>query len=396
MLPRVKIYFENGALRSSTPMPDGVGGAVLTGAAVASTFALATPYVLRNVDGLKLLGITATNNPTIFKYVTEFYNEAAADIETWIMAVPDTVKLSDMADVSQEYGKKLLTAAQGRLRWIAFGRTPAAGYTATITNGLDADVALAKTNAQALCEYFTTSKYAPLFAIIEGAGFSGTATDLADARAGTFNRVGVLIGDTVSGSKNATLGTLMGRIAVSPVQRSIARVKDGAVSPINLFIGTKAVELSDFESIHDKGYITFRTIVGRSGYFFNDDFLCAPDLDDYSLITRRRTVDKAYRIAYQTLVNELNDEVPINSNGKIPESFIKSWQANVEGAIAQQMSANGELSADIKNGDRGVQCLIDPEQNILSTSRIVVKVCVRPFAYAKYIDVYLGFKAITQ
>lgn len=58
MLPNIKIFFENGALRSSVPMPDGVGGAVLTGVAVAGTFALLTPYVLRNVEGLKALGVT--------------------------------------------------------------------------------------------------------------------------------------------------------------------------------------------------------------------------------------------------------------------------------------------------------------------------------------------------
>ena len=391
MLPRVKLYFENGALRSSTPMPDGVGGAVLTGAVVSGTFALSTPYILRNFDGLKALGITEANNPGIYKYVKEFYNEAKTDVETWIMGVPDTVKLSDMADNTQEYGKKLLTAAQGRLRWIAFGRTPGVGYTPTITNGLDADVALAKTNAQTLCEYFTTSRYAPLFAIIEGAGFDNNTIDLADISTDTKNRVGILIGDTVSDSKKAALGTLMVRISVSPVQRSIARVKDGAVHPAILYIGNKAVEVADFETVDAKGYITFRTFVDRSGYFFNNDFLAAPDADDYRLIPRRRTVDKAYRIAYQTLLNELNDEVPINADGTLPEGFIKSWQANVELAIANQMSANGELSADLKNGDRGVQCLIDPAQNVVSTNKVVVKVRVRPFGYAKYIDVYLGF-----
>jgi len=396
MLPRVKLYFENGALRSSTPMPDGVGGAVLTGVAVPSTFALATPYIIKNFDSLVGLGITEGNNPYIYKYVKEFYNEAKADVETWIMGVVDTVKLSDMADNAQDYGKKLLTAAQGRLRWIAFGRKPAIGYTPTITTGLDADVWLAKANAQTLCEYFTVSRYAPLFAIVEGAGFDNNVIDLVDIRTATHNRVGIMIGDTVSDSKGASLGTLMGRISVSPVQRSIARVKDGAVQPVTLFVGNKAVEVADFETVDAKGYITFRTFVDQSGYFFNNDFLAAPDLDDYSLIPRRRTIDKAYRIAYQTLLNELNDEVAINKDGTLPEGFIKSWQANVEVAIANQMSANGELSADLKNGDRGVECLIDPAQNVVSTSKIVVKIRVRPFGYAKYIDVFLGFTAVYE
>ena len=60
------------------------------------------------------------------------------------------------------------------------------------------------------------------------------------------------------------------------------------------------------------------------------------------------------------------------------------------------MTANGELSADVTNPkDRGVQCFIDPTQNIVSTSRINIKVRVRPFGYGRYIDVYLGFKTVT-
>lgn len=299
-----------------------------------------------------------------------------------------------MADMANDNAKKLINAAQGRLRWLGFSRTPGVGYTPAITAGLDADVAAAQTKAQELCEYFTNSRYAPLFAIIEGAGFSGNATELADNRTGTFNRVGVLIGDTVTDSDNATIGTLMGRIAVSQVQRSIARVKDGAVAPVSLFIGDKPVEQADVETIDSKGYITFRTFVDRAGYFFNNDFLSAPDLDDYSLIPRRRTVDKAYRIAYQTLLNELNDEVPINQDGTLPESFVKTWQAMVEGDIARQMTANGELSGDVANGDKGVVCYIDPSQNVVSTSKIVVQVRIRPFGYARFIEVRLGFTTV--
>ena len=393
MLPRIKIFFENGALRSSVPMPDGVGGFICTGTTVDTTFVLATPYILKSLESLTALGISQENNPDIYKVIREFYAEAAADVECWLMGVPDTVKLSDMADVANDHAKKLINAAQGRLRWIGFSRTPAEAYTPTITNGLDADVAVAMGKAQELCEWATNSKYAPLFAVLEGAGFSGNVVDLQAVNTLTHDRVAVMIGDTVSGSKKASIGTLLGRVAVSPVQRNIARGKDGAVKPVLTYIGTKATEMADFETIHEKGYITFRTYVDRGGYFFNDDYLATLISDDYSQITRRRTVDKAYRIAYATLLNELLDEVPINADGTLPEGFIKSWQANVEGDIARQMTANGELSSDVANGDRGVQCLIDPAQNVASTGKIIVRLRVRPFGYARFIDVYIGFQA---
>lgn len=377
-------------------MPDSVGGFVCTGVAVAGKFALSTPYVLRRLESLEELGITEANNPDIYKVVREFYAEAAADVECWLLGVPDTVKLSEMADMANDNAKKLINAAQGRLRWLGFSRTPGVGYTPTIEDGLDADVALAVGKAQELCEWATTSRYAPLFAIVEAAEFSDNAIELAAVNQLTDNRVGVFIGDTVVNSKKASIGTFLGRIAVSPVQRNAARVKDGAVAPVKTYIGSKPTEIADFETIHDKGYITFRTYVNRGGYYFNDDPLAAPVSDDYSQITRRRTVDKAYRIAYDVLSNELLEEVPINSDGTIPEGFIKSWQANVEGEIARQMSANGELSANLKEGDRGVECYIDPAQNVASTSRIIVRIRVRPFGYARFIDVYLGFTTVAS
>ena len=147
--------------------------------------------------------------------------------------------------------------------------------------------------------------------------------------------------------------------------------------------------------IHDKGYITFRTYVGIAGYFFNDDFTATAATDDYSHLTARRTIDKAYRIVYQTLVNYLLDEVPVNADGTLQISMLKSWESTVENAISGSMTANGELSADVNDpNDKGVKCFIDPNQNIVSSSKVIVNIAVRPFGYPRYIDVNLGFEAV--
>ncbi len=148
--------------------------------------------------------------------------------------------------------------------------------------------------------------------------------------------------------------------------------------------------------VHDKGYISIRTFTGRVGYFFTDDPMCAIVSDDYSHLTARRTVDKAYRIAYDTLLNELMDELPVLPDGTLQPSLIKAWQAKVEKAISLKMTANGELSADPTDpNDRGVQCFIDHTQNVVSTSKVTGTVRVRPFGYSRYIDISLGFQTIT-
>lgn len=398
MLPRVKILFENGNLGLVTPSPDGLMGICCTGTSVGSTFELSKAYKISAYSDLQDLGITAVNNPTIDKIIKEFYDEAQTGTEVWLMAFPDTVKMSEMADKNENYAKKLIEATGGKLRGIFISRTPSVGYTPTITNGLDADVATAIAKAQLLAQWATEVKFAPLFVVIEGYGYSGVSADLTDLTAGTSNnRVSVMIGDSVSNSKNAAIGVLAGRIASIPVQRNIARVKSGAVALVAAYIKDKVVDVADVTGLHDKGYITFRTFVGRAGYFFNDDFMATKATDDYSHLTARRTIDKAYRISYNTLLEELLDEVPVNADGTLQVSLVKSWQAKVESAIASAMTANGELSADVTNpSDKGVICYIDHNQNIIADSKVNVRVSVRPFGYPRYIDVYLGFQTMTS
>ena len=207
----------------------------------------------------------------------------------------------------------------------------------------------------------------------------------------TYNRVCVVVGDTVSGSKDAAVGTLMGRIASIPVQRNIGRVKDGSLFPTEMFIGTSKVDESGsvVASIFEKGYIVPRKYVGRSGYFYADDPMACDPTDDYAHITNRRVIDKAYRIAYDTMLEELLDEIDLNEDGTMQHAVVKSWQQTLENAINRQMTAKGELSA---TDGEGCKCFINEKQNVVSTSKIVVTLKVRPHGYSRYIDVNLGFQ----
>jgi len=395
MLPRVKIFFQNGNLGQQAVNADGVLGLIGSGIAIVGKFELNKAYILYSMDDLAALGITAATNAALYKLVSEFYANAPSGTEVWLMAFPDTLLVSDIVDKDKDNAKLLINAANGRLKGLVVSRTPDVTYVPVITDGLDADVALAATNAQALAEWATDTKFAPLFVILEGYGYAGDPADLADLSEGQNNRVGIFIGDTVIDSKNATMGTIAGRIASIPVQRNIGRVKDGAIASITGFIGDKTVEVADVETLNTKRYMTMRTFVGRSGYFFSDDPLATAATDDYSNLSYRRTIDKACRVAYDTLLPILLDEVPVNSDGTIQLPYARSWEAAIEDAIVSQMTANGELSADVENGDNGVICAIDTTVNLVAGNPFKVLIQVRPFGYARLVDVYLGFQTIS-
>ena len=46
------------------------------------------------------------------------------------------------------------------------------------------------------------------------------------------------------------------------------------------------------------------------------------------------------------------------------------------------------------NGE-GCSCYIDPKQNVVATSKVEMTLKVRPFGYARYVDVNLGFQVTT-
>ena len=105
-------------------------------------------------------------------------------------------------------------------------------------------------------------------------------------------------------------------------------------------------------------------------------------------------IDKAYRTAYDTLLDTLLDELEVNEDGTLDTGVVKSWQQTVETAINRKMTANGELSSG--SDGEGCVCKIDETQNVLATSMVKVTLKVRPYGYARYVDVNLGFQVTTN
>lgn len=393
-LPRVKITFENGALSGVTPSEDGVCGLVAYATAVSTTFALNTPYLITKLSGLEALGVTseATGaNAALYKTVKEFYREAPEGTKLWVMGVAASTTIANLTDKSNNIISPMLMAARGSINILMLKVTSASEP--TMSGSIDGAVLTAVTNLQALAEDWTENKYAPFMCLVEALSYNGVAASLPDLTERSDNRVGVVLGDSVSGSGGAAIGLVAGRLAAEPVQRSLARVRSGAIQAEAMYIGSAAAENGDPDVANDLGYIVPRTFVGKSGYYWSDDHLATGASDDYCAIPRRRVIDKAYRIAYKTLVDEIAEEVPVNTEGKLAAYHCKGVETSVESAVVNSMTSEGNLGNDPEDAkDLGVQCYIDPDQNILATSRLEVNLKVKPYGYSKYIDVKLGFK----
>ncbi|MDY4872620.1 DUF2586 family protein [Phocaeicola faecicola] len=393
-LPKITISYLNGQLGTVPTSQDGLLALACGAEAVDSTFVLGTPYKIYRTEGLTALGIKAetTDNVQLYKHVKDFYSVAPEGTPLVIVGYDKTKTMTELCDKTTGELKTLLQKQKGELRGIIVCRDPDTD-SPVVTEGLDPDVFTALPKAQELVKYAADNLYAPIFVALEGRAYKDAAT-LKDLKDGTDNGVCIVIGDTKTGSKAAAMGLFAGKVAIASVQRNIGRVADGPIGPTVMYLADKKVEdvMDDIATIYDKRYITPRTYVGRSGYYYTDDNMCCKATDDYAQLANRRVIDKAFRIAYNTLLDLLLDEIYVQEDGTMQPAVLKSWQSTVEQAINTQMTARGELSADTAAGESGCVCIIDPKQNVLATSTINVVLKVRPFGYARQIKVELGFQ----
>ncbi len=385
----VNITLANGQIGASLQTNDGITGILLTGITEPGGYIQGTPVLVISMTDVATIGITETGNPFATKQLQEFYNQAGNGAKLYLMLVPPTMTVAQMADNANTNGaKKLLDFANGQIKVLGLLSDDAAiaagGGTITVANSLNTDVYTAASNMKVMAEAcFLAEK--PFRCIIGGSSYSGVPSGLTDETSGTTNnRTAILIGDTISGV-SACLGLLLGVVSSIPVQRKISRVRSGALTNLEAYLSTIALESTggDASVIAGRGFITFITYPNVSGYFFSGDPMMTATTDDYSMLARGRVIDKAHILAYSTFVQEVDDEVPVNTDGTLDSGFCKWLSQQIVNQVNITMTANKEIS--------GVSCYIDPAQNILATNTLAVVLKVTPVGYATDIEITLGF-----
>ncbi len=387
----VNITLANGQLGATLQTSDGITGMVLTGNTDDGGYETGTPILVTSLANLADQGITQGSNPFAYRQVKEFYDEAGSGAQLYLMLAEPTFKVSDIADhVNTNGARKLLDFAQGKIKVLGIMTDDAAVATALSTatvigHGINAEVYDAESKMGRLAtDYFRAQK--PFRALIGATSYNNVPADLQDMVGGTTNnRTAILIGDTQPGT-GACLGLLMGRISAIPVMRKVSRVRTGSLSNTAAYIGTHTLESipGDPAVIAGKGFITWLSYPNVAGYFFSGDDTCSATTDDYHFLARGRVVDKAHILAYTTFVQEVDDEVPVNTDGTLDAGFCKWLSQQIVNQINNTMTANKEISS--------VACLIDPNQNILSTNQLSVVLKIVPVGYATDIEISLGFE----
>lgn len=395
-MAKVNIFETNGAIGAAKTDKDGVVGIIANGVNVGGGFALGDILELYSLTDAESKGITeaydSDNEVLLWHEVRDFYEEAGAGAKLYLMPVAKTVTLSQMADKANEYAAAMIEATKGEVRLIGLNYFGDAG---TLTNGISEEVINAIHKAKELGgESF--AKHRPVSFVIAGHAFTGDTSALTDLRADdgpNASRVSVSllqIADASVATSSAAVGLLLGRMAAIPVQANAGRVKDGSLKPLKLKMGGKQVSTyktcTQLRIAADKGYIVPRTYDNKPGYYIFDDPTCTPVTDDYAWVHRRRPMDKAHRITHEVFVLELLDDIDIDADtGQMAPAVAKHFQSIAETAIRTNMIAGSRPEIS------GVSFLVDPQQNVLATSKVQAKLRVVPKGMNREFEIEIGY-----
>jgi len=391
----VNVALNDGGLGRREPSLDMVCGLVTNAVSVVGGLQNSTAYELKSLNDLVALGVTAsydtTNGVLLYHTVKEFFRMNVSGT-LWLYTTAQGTTMTAMMGASGA-AKSLLVAAGGVIRVLGVSLNPASGYTPTLTAGLDNTVSPAVSAAQALAEAEFTA-HRPVQFIVEGRSFNGTASSALDLRTLDAENVSVVIAQDKAAvdaagahAGAAAIGTLLGTVSRAKVNESVCWVErfniqsvvDQAFLTPELSSGNLVTSYSDTDlsTLNDKGYVFARVHTGLSGAYWSDSHTCKATSSDYSYIENNRVAQKAARLIRTAFLPKLGSPVLVDeTTGKLDRALVTYFEGLGSQAL-NEMGRSGEVS--------GFDVVIDPEQDILSTSQLVVRYSITPTGTARRI-----------
>jgi len=396
----VTINIAQASIGQSLQTNDGICGMVLTGVTEEGGYTLGTPIYVTSLASASsgANAITLANNPFAYRQISDFYSvPGTVNAGLYIMLVPNTMTVADMADNTNSASAKVLLnyakTAGLPIKKLYIMSDDTVVTVADITAGINPACYTAVTNMQVMATAFAALQL-PFRCIIGATSYDGTVGNLTNMTSGTTNnRVELLLWDLqpssgYSGGAACALGFTAGCDAVLPVQRKRSRVKNGPLPGISeCYVGTETVEAAggDIATMVTKGFATVQTYPQASGYFFSGVPMCTATSDTYNTLVAGCVIDKAQIIAYARYLQEVDDEVPVQADGTIDPSWAGNLQQETNNDFQTNMVAPGNCTS--------ASCSISLTQNIAESGLLAIMIVVNGVAYAVNIQITLGLAA---
>lgn len=381
-----------GGLGRALPGKDHVSGVVLeaVGTKIPTALQGANNYqVIFSLQDAEDLGIvysptSANLEIDVLRYALERIYDANEKAEVHLLVANVTNTETAVNGVVTLQNK-----AQGEIRQ-ALVLTPATDFAVGAIAPLQASADLLEANHRPL-----SLIYAPNFIN------TVTPVTLSDLRTLNAKNVSVVFGMDGSGKGNALSlsynksftcgGTVLGVLSAAKVNENIAWVgafnananQSNEYDALKLADGRlfNVLSQSEKDALSVKGYIFLIKHIGVAGSYFNDAYTAISSSDDFAYIENNRTIDKAVRNTRSFLLPRLNSPLFVNQDGTLTEDSIASFKNDAERSL-EEMQRNQEISA--------FSVTINPEQNVLTTSKISITLKIVPVGVARNIEVNIG------
>lgn len=186
-----------------------------------------------------------------------------------------------------------------------------------------------------------------------------------------------------------TAGTFLGTVALSKVNESPGWVGKFQISTtefdtLALANGDAYLSLSDglISSLDAYGYVFLRKHPGKAGSFWNGGFTCVALSNDFCYVYNNRTMYKAIKSVRASLLDALSSPIKVNADGTLTEDTIGYFSGLCKIAL-DPMLRDDEVSQ--------YAVIINPAQDVLSTSKLAVTIKIVPTGVADTIEVNIGF-----
>lgn len=170
------------------------------------------------------------------------------------------------------------------------------------------------------------------------------------------------------------LGVYCGTLAQRGVHQGPDATRYGSISAVTA-IKPDGLNDGHIEALKNSGYVTVRKITGLTGIYITSGQMMSEAGSDYTLVERRRVMDKACRQIRSAQLFYVNDVVGVGADGS-PEG-LEMFVAQSESPL-RIMKTNKEISDGY--------VVIPPGQNILSTSTLRTKIRIVPLGKMSYIE----------
>ncbi|MGM9864101.1 MAG: DUF2586 family protein [Lepagella sp.] len=147
----------------------------------------------------------------------------------------------------------------------------------------------------------------------------------------------------------------------------------------------RSLDAASIEELDAARYLFCVNYDGLTGSYFNDNHTLDEPTSDYAYISDVRTMDKAVRGIRSYLLPKLGRPMKVDkSTGKLERTTVEHLITTGNKAL-EDMERAGELS--------GYKFDIDPDQDILSTSRVRGVIKNVPVGVMRDLDLEIGFVA---